>query len=661
MKRYPFTLRISAAPRTATAVALAAVAAFTAVALSAATAPQAAVASAGATSGNLGGTPNFGPNVKIFYPGTPAATINAYLKSISTTGQFGNARHAVYFMPGTYGSASGGSSSVIDSTVGYYTSIAGLGSSPTDVRINGSLHVEPVASAFGKNSLVNFWRSLSNVTIDPIQPATKGASGSGDAAHTMRWSVSQASPLRRVNILGNLDLNGSGGSIGFGSELANSRVTGTVIAGNGASGTDNMRQWLTTDSTIGRWSGTGVNYVFAGVKGAPTSSFASSGVTGLSTTSDSRQAPFLMLKNGKFDVFVPSATTGTVGYDWSSGRQAGRTIPISRFFIAQPTDTAQEINSALAGGHDLILTPGVYHLDKPIAVNRPDTVIMGLGYATVTPTNGTPAIEVGNVADTVISDVIVDAGKVRSTVLVQVGSGDSHAGRASDPSLLSDLFVRIGGATPGSTATAVVVNSSHVIIDDAWIWRADHGNGVGWTANTAVHGLIVNGSHVTAYGLSVEHFQREQLIWNGKDGTTVSFQSEFPYDPPSQAAWMDGSSDGYPAYVATSSATGLQATGLVVYAVNWRTVALHAARAVRAPVTPSIRFRSLTTGVIIGLGGVEHIIDNAGAAVDASKPNNLFGEEALARLGSFPAYAATSTTPTSSSSRSETPPPGPRR
>lgn len=89
--------------------------------------------------------------------------------------------------------------------------------------------------------------------------------------------------------------------------------------------------------------------------------------------------------------------------------------------------------------------------------------------------------------------------------------------------------------------------------------------------------------------------------------------------------------------MATSSATGLRATGLVVYAVNWFSVALLAQRAIQAPVTPSIRFRSLSTGVSIGLGGVKHIIDSAGAAVDASKPNNLFGQEALARLASFPA------------------------
>jgi hypothetical protein len=418
-------------------------------------------------------------------------------------------------------------------------------------------------------------------------------------------------------------------------------VTGTVIAGNGASGADNMRQWLTTESAIGRWSGTGINYVFAGVKGAPKTSFTATGVTSLATAPAARQAPFLMVRGGKFFVFVPAATKGQAGYDWSTSGKAGQAIPISQFYIAHPADTAQTINSALAAGKNLLLTPGVYHLSQPIRVNRPDTVVLGLGYATLTPTRGTAAIEVGDVNGAVVSGVIVDAGAVRSPVLVRVGDAGSSAGNgagsAQDPTALTDLFVRIGGATPGKATTAVEINSSDVIVDDSWIWRADHGTGVGWTANVADHGLIVNGSHVTAYGLSVEHFQKEQLIWNGTDGTTVSFQSEFPYDPPSQSAWKDGTSDGYPAYLVTHTATGHQATGLVVYAVQWFAQPLHAERAITAPVSPTIRFRGMSTGVIIGLGGIRHIIDNAGPAVDAARPNNVWGQEAFARLASFPA------------------------
>ena len=46
------------------------------------------------------------------------------------------------------------------------------------------------------------------------------------------------------------------------------------------------------------------------------------------------------------------------------------------------------INAALAFGKNLILTPGVYNLTAPILVTRPDTVVLGLGFATIVPQHG---------------------------------------------------------------------------------------------------------------------------------------------------------------------------------------------------------------------------------------------------------------------------------
>jgi hypothetical protein len=133
-----------------------------------------------------------------------------------------------------------------------------------------------------------------------------------------------------------------------------------------------------------------------------------------------------------------------------------------------------------------------------------------------------------------ISGMIFDAGAINSPPLLRVGSGHAHSDNAfSDPTALHDVFFRIGGAEPGSATRTLVVNSNNVILDDIWAWRADHGNGVGWNSNTAGTGVIVNGDHVTAYGLFVEHYQKHEMIWNGNDGTDVFFQNEMPYDPPS--------------------------------------------------------------------------------------------------------------------------------
>jgi hypothetical protein len=595
--------------------------------------------------------PDFGPNVKIFDPSTPVDQINAYLASISGESEFSANRHAVFFLPGTYGSAAGANdpataTGIVNSEVGYYTSIQGLGASPTDVVINGALHVEPEQTAQGSSSLTRFWRSLGNLTVNPIQrpvgvDATRPRPEGIADPHTMRWAVSQAAPLRRVNITGDLDLTGRYGATAFGTYLANSRVTGRVISGDARSELA-QAQWYTRDSEIGGWDGSGIDYVFSGVRGAPATDFATGGgTTALAATPVSREAPFLFVDGGRYQVFVPNAGANTAGTHWGTGAADGRRIPIDRFFIARPTDSAATINQALASGRNLILTPGVYALDAPLRVNRADTVVMGLGYASLAPAAGTAAIEVGDVDGVVVAGLTVDAGPA-TDVLVRVGTPAGTGGSPVNPTTLSDVFVRVGGARAGQAVTSVEVNRDRVLLDHAWLWRADHGTGAGWTANRAAHGLVVNGDDVTALGLFVEHYQAEQVVWNGERGRTVFFQSEMPYDPPTQAAWMDGTAEGYASYVVGDQVRTHEATGLAVYTLFLAGFApggpqIHAANAIQAPRLPQVRFRSMATGVIAAGGGIRHVVNNAGPAVDATAPNGtVFGMTAVTRLAAYP-------------------------
>ena len=111
-------------------------------------------------------------------------------------------------------------------------------------------------------------------------------------------------------------------------------------------------------------------------------------------------------------------------------------------------------------------------------------------------------------------------------------------------------------------------NASNSIIDDVWAWRADHGNAVGWTLNTADTGVVVTGNNVTAYGLAVEHYQKDEVIWSGQGGTDIFFQNEMPYDPPSQSAWMASpTQDGYPAFLVSPSVKTFQGYGLGSYSL----------------------------------------------------------------------------------------------
>lgn len=590
-----------------------------------------------------GGTPDFGPNVKIFDDSTPADEINAYLRGISTNEQFSNARYAVFFKPGTYGSAKGGNdpstaTGIINSQVGYYTSIQGLGASPDDVSINGALHVNPSPGGM-PSALTNFWRSLGNLSINPIQqpvPGDSNVSQQVEKAHTMRWNVSQASPLRRVHIKGNLDLNGVTGSYAFGSELVNSKIDGTVDVGDGATEAS-MAQWYTRDSRIGGASGDSANLVFSGVQGAPPTAFDPGGRTSLASTPVSREAPFLYLDGDKYEVFVPDAGHNTSGIRWSTSSRYGRQIPIKDFFIAKPRDSAAVINAALATGKNLILTPGVYDLDAPIRVTRKNTVVMGLGYASLAPVKGTAAIEVGDVAGVSVSGLTVDAGAVHSDVLVKVGTSRGHAGDPRNPTSLSDVFVRVGGPRAGSATTSLEINSDHVVVDGIWLWRGDHGTGILWNENKADHGLVVNGDDVTALGLFVEHYQKHQVVWNGERGRTLFYQSEYPYDVPSQQAWMNGTKNGYASYVVSPRVQTHQATGLAVYAFFRQTPA-YVTSAIEAPVRPGVRFTSLVSGIIMGQGGVEHVINTAGDAIEAAHPDSpVLGMTALTRLKSYPA------------------------
>ncbi|WP_220790798.1 hypothetical protein [Aquipseudomonas ullengensis] len=562
-------------------------------------------------------------------------------------------------MPGVYGSDAGQNdpataTGIVNAEIGYYTAVYGLGRSPEDVLINGALHVEPKQEnpygnpqddSLESNSLTKFWRSMSNLTINPIQrpvgddallPYPEGIA----PPNTLRWAVSQAAPLRRVNILGNLELSGHYGAYAFGTYIANSQVQGSVISGDGTM-QKAQAHWYTRNSTIGQWDGRAVNYLFSGVIGAPASNFAANGITNLQATPASREAPFLYVDERKrFNVFVPHAKSYASGHDWEVSPQAGKQLPIQTFYIAKPSDSAATINAQLRQGKNLIVTPGVYQLSEAIKISRPGTVVLGLGYPSLTPTTGKSAIEVGNITGVMLSGLIIDAGPKQSNVLVKVGQPGSYAGEQHDPTTLSDVYVRIGGPQLGSAKTSVEVNNSNVILDHNWLWRGDHGTGTAWGENKADHGLIVNGNDVNALGLFVEHYQKNQVIWNGERGRTLFYQSEMPYDPPSQAAWMNGSKQGFASYVVAPGVKSHEATGLAIYTLFVMGQDIFASSAIEAPVSPRVKLQAMTSSVIAGFGGIRHVVNEVGPTASAAAPNGaIYRMTSVIRLDAFPSTA----------------------
>jgi hypothetical protein len=578
--------------------------------------------------------PNFGSSVHIFNPGMDQGAIQAALNAISAAqvhNEFGSRRDAILFEPGTYGSAD----NPLIFQVGYYTSVAGLGQSPGDVVINGEIEVfNSVCSGTGTNfgcfALNNFWRSLSNLTINVTRsnsptyvPAPPDPGGPFCEQSNEIWAVSQASPIRRVAVNGFTTFMDYCGPKAFasGGFVADSRL-GVVLNGS-------QQQWVTRNSKIDFWINGVWNQVFSGVAGAPAECFTCSNhYTTLATSPVTREAPYLYLDStGSYNVFVPSVQYNSAGTTWASGPTPGSSIPIDQFFIATPADSAATINTAIHRGKNLILTPGVYELDQTIEVTRPDTIVLGLGFPTLVPNNGIVSMDVARAKGMLISGVMFDAGTSSSPVLLQVGSGHARSDNdASDPSGLYDVFFRIGGAALGKASTALVVNSDNVILDDLWAWRADHGNGVGWTANTADTGVIVNGDNVTAYGLFVEHFQKHEVVWNGNGGTDVFFQNEMPYDVPSQAAWMEAPGvDGWAAFKVGDNVTSFHGYGLGSYSFFNRGLNIYAANAFEVPTAlPAGSMHDLLTiflDPVNGKGGILNVINGIGGSSTIANPD----------------------------------------
>jgi hypothetical protein len=279
--------------------------------------------------------------------------------------------------------------------------------------------------------------------------------------------------------------------------------------------------------------------------------------------------------------------------------------------VAHPGDSAATINQALAQGLNLVFTPGIYHVNQTINVNRANTVVLGLGYATVIPDNGVNAMAVGDVDGVKIAGLLFDAGTVTSNTLLQIGPGGASASHSANPPSVQDVFFRIGGAGPGSATNSLVVNSNNTLIDHIWAWRADHGSGVGWTTNTADTGLIVNGNNVMAYGLFVEHYQKYEVVWNGNGGRTIFLQNEMPYDPPSNAAWRAGV-NGYAAYKVADTVTSHEAWGLGSYCNFSTNPAVVADHAFETPTNANVRFHDLLTVSLGGVGVISHVINTTG-------------------------------------------------
>jgi hypothetical protein len=536
----------------------------------------------------------FGPNVLVFNPSMPAAAIQKQINRVfrnQQNNQFGSARHALLFQPGSY---------KVNIPVGYYTQVLGLGASPNDVSIAGNVHAD--ATLQNDNATQTFWRAAEGFSVTP-------------STGTLQWAVSQATPFRRMHVLGNMALSQNNG-FASGGWTSDDLIDGNVDSGP-------QQQWIARNTQWGSWTGANWNMVFVGDVNTPAGVWPSPDYTVVAQTPVVREKPFLQIDaEGNYSVVVPTLQTNSSGITWGAGSTPGTTLPLSQFYIAQSgVDTAATINAQLATGKNLLFSPGIYELTDTIQVTQPNTVILGLGFATLRANNGVTAMSVADVDGVIIAGLLFDAGATNSPVLLEVGPSGSNASHAANPISLHDVFFRVGGAGVGKTSVNLQINSNDTIVDDTWIWRADHGSGVGWKKNTSTNGLVVNGNNVTIYGLFVEHHQQFQVLWNGNGGRVYFYQSEIPYDPPSQAKFTSApGTDGWASYKVADTVTSHQAWGLGIYSF-FLTPGIFETRAIEVPTSPNVQFLDMITVCIGGNGGINNVINGTGGT---TQPNVSF-------------------------------------
>ena len=551
----------------------------------------------------------FGENTYIFDPNDSRKEVQQLIDSISTKlvngkiSHFTDQRVAFLFKPGNY--------DWLQFENGFYMHVAGLGKLPVDTRID-KVHVS--SDWLGeRNATCNFWRAIENFTL------------LNQDGEWLIYGVSQAAPLRRMMIHGvvNLDMWGWA-SGGF---MANSVVTD--IAGSWTQ----QQFFIRNNETAFR----GVNWNLVSLGNIGEIEMRDNR-TVIETTPVIYEKPFLFFENGDYFVFVPDRLENARGTTWSDGKtENGRIIPLSDFYVARhDRDNAKTINAALANGRHILFTPGIYNVTETIEIIKASTIVLGLGMATILPTNGNNAMYIADVEGVRIAGLIFDAGSGLNEntdtggteILLQVGPRATKKDLSANPIVLSDLYFRVGGADtplPCKADISLEINANATIGDHFWIWRADHGDKVGWELNRADYGLIVNGDDVTIYGLFVEHYQKYDTYWKGENGRMYFYQNEKAYDVPTQSDWIgpDGNGNGWAAYRVADHVRKHEAWGVGVYSVFIKTkdfVLLE--NAILTPLKGDITIHYPFTVNLSRNGGIEHIINGLGES-HTSKDSNV--------------------------------------
>ena len=550
-------------------------------------------------------------------------------KTFNSGHHFSTYRYAVMFTPGIYKG--------IDLEVGYYSQVLGLGRTPQDVRFVDCLygpyvpalnrHLDPMHNG---SSLDTFWRSAENFQVQ----ASKG----------MLWAVSQAAPLRRIHVQGNLKLS-DGAAYSSGGHIANSIVEGTIDRGTQQQFMHRNVQFKDTEN--GAWS-----MVYSGCTTTGTGELqpnngkdGTCAITVVSSPPLRMEKPYIAFRptessdhktkigDGTFALHVPKPLLASsnpqlvVGPLLDGSHEEVRDFTWVR--VVAPDEPVGRIQEALDQGKDVVLAPGIFALKKTLELSKPGQVFLGIGLATlIAPTDGSPCIHVASgVPGVRVAGVMLEASERDSISCGQLSSllewgepGVKDSGTHDRPGGLFDVFCRVGGYTrtekeDGTPLSAdeikkvrksvsvdamVRIHSGHVYGDNLWLWRADHAiltktEKANYPSISPIYhqaeqdefrvgtGLTVTGDDVQIYGLAVEHANGHQTVWTGERGLVVFYQCELPYGV-TQETFGDRNFRGYLVGDNVRTHT-LHAPG--VYS-NFRNERVQVLAAIQHPSSPSI-------------------------------------------------------------------------
>ena len=398
------------------------------------------------------------------------------------------------------------------------------------------MYCEQSCGAFETGALDTFWRSAENFHTTSNYP---WAVGNG-----MTWAVSQASPLRNVKVDHDLLLFEyipeycCAAGFASGGWASGMDVTGATKFGS-------QQQFMMRSSNSGSFDVPVWNGVFAGVTGAPPAQcgVVKDGQSSKPTISVQSTVPLVAEKpyvtasadGKKYTLIVPAPHADVAaGVPWTTAGFVGaKSIDFSSVYVTKPTDTSDIINGKLKEGLHVVVSPGIYTLTSALHVQFENQVLLGLGLATlIAPANGEPCVRIADVAGARVAGLLLEAGKWETKgSMLQVGETGTFAGVSTNPVVLTDVFVRVGGPNTGvgPVDSMFLIQSGYTVIDNTWLWRADHTEqGLVYKGDNPVkNGAVVNADNVFAYGLASEHTIEDNVVWNGNNGLTYFYQVRF--------------------------------------------------------------------------------------------------------------------------------------